>query len=59
MDLGAPVATPSPERSLSTYVPNDEGVKLEQLKTLSSLRDSGALTEAEFEAEKRRILDGR
>ncbi|MGB8206170.1 MAG: SHOCT domain-containing protein, partial [Mycobacterium sp.] len=44
---------------LSTYAPNDEGVKLEQLKTLSSLRDSGALTEAEFEAEKRRILDGR
>ena len=59
MDLGAPVATPSPEGSLSTYAPNDEGVKLEQLKTLSSLRDSGALTEAEFEAEKRRILDGR
>ena len=59
MDLGAPVATPSPQGSLSTYVPNDEGVKLEQLKTLSSLRDSGALTEAEFEAEKRRILDGR
>lgn len=59
IDLGAPVATPSPEGSLSTYAPNDEGVKLEQLKTLSSLRASGALTEAEFETEKRRILDGR
>jgi hypothetical protein len=32
---------------------------LEQLKTLASLRDSGALTEAEYETEKRRILDGR
>jgi hypothetical protein len=32
------------------------GLRLEQLKTLSALRDSGALTEAEFEAEKRRIL---
>jgi hypothetical protein len=57
IDPGAPVATP--EGSLATYAPNDEGVKLEQLKTLSSLRASGALTEAEFEAEKRRILDGR
>jgi len=37
----------------------NEGAKLEQLKTLAALRDSGALTEAEFEAEKRKILDGR
>jgi len=57
IDLGAPVA--APDGSLATYAPSDEGVKLEQLKTLSSLRDSGALTEAEFETEKRRILDGR
>lgn len=35
----------------------DEGTKIEHLKTLAALRDSGALTEAEFEAEKRRILD--
>ena len=40
------------------YVPTDEGVRLEQLKTIAALRDSGALTEAEFNAEKRRILDG-
>lgn len=32
-------------------------VRLERLKTLAALRHSGALTEAEFEAEKRRILD--
>jgi Short C-terminal domain len=32
------------------------GLQLEQLKTLAALRDSGALTEAEFEAQKRRIL---
>ena len=38
--------------------PSDEGVRLERLKTIAALRDSGALTEAEFEAEKRRILDG-
>ncbi|MGX9792322.1 SHOCT domain-containing protein [Mycobacterium sp. MMS18-G62] len=40
----------------ATYTPTDQGARLEQLKTLASLRDSGALTEAEFEAEKRRIL---
>jgi Short C-terminal domain len=40
------------------YEPTDEGVRLERLKTLAALRDSGALTEAEFETEKRRILDG-
>ena len=40
------------------HEPNDEGVRLERLKTLAALRDSGALTEAEFEAEKRRILGG-
>jgi len=41
----------------SSYTPTDQGVRLEQLKTLAALRDSGALSEEEFEAEKRRILD--
>jgi hypothetical protein len=40
----------------ASYTPTDQGVRLEQLKTLASLRDSGALTEAEFEEEKRRVL---
>ncbi|WP_374025578.1 SHOCT domain-containing protein [Mycobacterium sp. HNNTM2301] len=39
--------------------PTDEGVRLERLKTLAALRDSGTLTAEEFEAEKRRILEGR
>ncbi|HTM84350.1 MAG TPA: SHOCT domain-containing protein [Mycobacterium sp.] len=39
--------------------PDDAGVRIEQLKTITALRDSGALTQAEFKAEKRRILDGR
>lgn len=43
---------------VASYQPTDQGVRLEQLKTLAALRDSGALTAAEFEAEKRRILDG-
>jgi hypothetical protein len=40
------------------HEPSGEGVRLERLKTIAALRDSGALTEAEFEAEKRKILDG-
>lgn len=40
------------------HEPTDEGVRLERLKTLAALRDSGALTDAEFEAEKRRVLEG-
>lgn len=41
---------------VATYEPSDHGVQLEQLRTLAALRDSGALTEAEFQAEKRRVL---
>ena len=44
--------------TLSTgFAPNDQAVRLEQLRQLAALRDSGALTDDEFEAEKRRILD--
>lgn len=42
----------------SSYIPTDQGIRLQQLKTLAALRDSGALTEKEFEEEKRRILEG-
>ncbi|SEH74649.1 Short C-terminal domain-containing protein [Mycolicibacterium rutilum] len=37
--------------------PSDQGIRLEQLRQLAALRDSGALTEDEFQAEKRRILN--
>jgi hypothetical protein len=53
------VSAATPERPLSSLTLSDEGIKLQQLKMLASLRDFGALTEAEFETEKRRILDGR
>jgi hypothetical protein len=46
-----PTSVPS-----AAYEPSGEGVRLERLKTLAALRDSGALTEEEFQAEKRRIL---
>jgi hypothetical protein len=42
----------------TAHEPTDEGVRLERLKTLAALRDSGALTPEEFETEKRRILEG-
>jgi hypothetical protein len=40
------------------YVPSDQGIRIEQLNTLARLRDSGALTESEYDAEKKRVLDG-
>jgi Short C-terminal domain len=53
----APV--PSPYTPPATaHEPTDEGVRLERLKTLAALRDSGALTEQEFQTEKQRILEG-
>jgi hypothetical protein len=52
-------APPPPTHSEgSMEMPSDEGVKIQQLKTLAALRDSGALTEKEFQTEKRRVLDG-
>jgi hypothetical protein len=62
-DYEFPVAPPrpviTPTVTSAPHEPGDEGVRLERLKMLASLRDSGALTEGEFEAEKRRILEGR
>jgi hypothetical protein len=42
----------------AAHEPTDEGVRLARLKTLAALRDSGALTDEEFQTEKRRILGG-
>jgi Short C-terminal domain len=53
-----PVPPPAPIRPAAPYEPSGEGVRLERLKTLAGLRDSGALTEEEFQTEKRRILEG-
>jgi hypothetical protein len=46
-----------PPAPVPGIAPRDEGARLEQLRSLAALRDSGALTEDEFQAEKRRILD--
>lgn len=55
MSLNEPTGTSG--TASPSYVPSDQGVRLEQLRQLAALRDSGALTEAEFDAEKRRILE--
>ena len=52
-----PTWTPDPTWTPS-YAPTDQGIRIEQLNTLARLRDSGALTEEEYEAEKKRVLDG-
>ncbi|WAC93505.1 SHOCT domain-containing protein [Mycobacterium sp. Aquia_213] len=52
-----PTVTPQPPPT-AAYEPSDDGVRVERLKTLAALRDSGALTEEEFQTEKRRILEG-
>jgi Short C-terminal domain len=56
MSLNEPIRS-NGTASAPSYTPTDQGVRLEQLRQLAALRDSGALTEAEFEAEKRRILE--
>ncbi len=53
------VAAPFPVTPVSPITPatpTDEGIRIQQLKTLTSLHESGALTDQEFEAEKRRVL---
>ncbi len=57
MSFNEPAGSPPPLQTVASYTPSDQGVRLEQLKQLAALRDSGALSEAEFEAEKRRILE--
>jgi hypothetical protein len=52
----APATMPEPTAAAREL--GDQGVRLERLKTLAALRDSGALTQGEFEAEKRRVLEG-
>lgn len=49
---------PNPEQPISSYIPTDQGIRIEQLNTIARLRESGALTEDEFDAEKKRILEG-
>ncbi|MCW2512795.1 MAG: hypothetical protein JWR11_1837 [Mycobacterium sp.] len=66
----SPTPTPTPNwtptvvptqfgQPTGSFTPSDEGIRVQTLNTLARLRDSGALTQEEYEAEKKRVLDGR
>ena len=57
-ELSADTPTWSAGSTTAASTPTDQGAQLEQIRHLAALRDSGALTEDEYAAEKRRILDG-
>ena len=62
-EQAAVASQPQRRTSRATRVPNapadqDMASKLAQLKQLGGLRDPGVLSDAEFENEKREILDG-
>jgi hypothetical protein len=49
---------PMPAQPAESFTPADEGIRVQSLNTLARLRDSGALTQQEYEAEKKRVLEG-
>lgn len=55
--IGRSRPAPGPPSS-SRYEVTDDDVRIQQLETLASLHSSGALTDQEFQAEKRRLLGG-
>lgn len=52
----APVAAPPPPAAAVPAVPVDTDEMLNQLERLGKLREAGVLTDAEFAAQKARIL---
>ena len=70
-DYTTPAATPAPSRPTTggawitepaaaptpSPAPASGGDEIDQLERLQRLRQSGALTEAEFQSQKRRLLD--
>jgi hypothetical protein len=57
LNVAEPMWHPVPQAPAASFTPTDQGIRIQQLQNLAALRDSGALTEEEFEAEKRRILE--
>jgi hypothetical protein len=54
---GQPAAAGAPPPAAAGAGGSSTGGKIEQLKQLGELRDSGVLTPEEFEREKQKILD--
>lgn len=55
VELGLATTSGQPQ----PFLPSDQGIRIQQLNSLARLRDSGALTEDEFQVEKKRLLEGR
>ena len=55
---GATPTAPTPADAPPAKSPNMVEVRLAQLERLASLRDAGALSDAEYEAEKVKVLSG-
>jgi hypothetical protein len=53
-----PPAAPAPAAAAPAAPAGITSEQMQHLKELAQLRDSGVLTEAEFQAEKQRILSG-
>ena len=52
-------SVPPPIRAVPSYASSDDALRVQTLESLARLRDSGALTQDEYDAEKKRVLDGR
>jgi hypothetical protein len=50
---------PTPIRAVPNYASSEDAIRVQTLESLARLRDSGALTPDEYDAEKKRVLDGR
>jgi len=50
---------PPPIRAVPSYASSEDAIRVRTLESLARLRDSGALTQDEYDAEKKRVLDGR
>jgi Short C-terminal domain len=55
----APTLPNLPTQQAAPLPPSTDGVREQTLKTLARLRDSGVLTEDEYEAERTRVVEGR
>ncbi len=53
-----PLPTPAADQAALPSPPVSTADKIAQLKTLGELKDSGVLTDFEFETEKRKLLQG-
>jgi len=63
-DLDAPPwsaddSASAPIRAVPSFASSDDAIRVQTLETLARLRDSGALTQDEYDAEKKRVLDER